>query len=183
MELTHGFQLALSGHSCSGKTTIANKYREANYFVIEMSAELSNFFLFKGIDNPDISTFEYFQQSERSGWLERFIVKKYSKQLRTERSICISGIRSPEGYFAFKQVLPQLILVFLQCPINIRFERAKNRNKRWIPLTLDDFRQIDERNFVLGEKELTNIASIKLSTTSSIKQTLIFLDQALKQVF
>jgi len=182
MELTSGFQLALSGHSSSGKTTIANKFRKANYFVLEMSAELSNFFQFKGVTNPDISTFERFEQSEGSGWLERFAVQKYYKQLKTENSVCISGIRSQNGDFAFKNILPHLILVFLQCPIELRFLRAKNRKVRWVPKTLEEFRQLDKRNQSLGEKQLENIALIRLSTTTSIEQTLLLLDQLLNRI-
>ena|SRR3989344_6783288 len=80
-------------------------------------------------------------------WIKRIIQKT-----NLEKNYIIDGIRNPGEILELKKV-PRFILVSVDAPQKIRYERVLSRGKPSDPKTWEEFVKIDERDFGKGEPE------------------------------
>ncbi|KYK27221.1 hypothetical protein AYK26_04120 [Euryarchaeota archaeon SM23-78] len=72
------------------------------------------------------------------------LAKKIIKKLEPAKAYVIDSIRNPAEVEALRK-LKGFTLVFIDAPIEVRFERIKARKREQDPLTLEEFKKAEEK--------------------------------------
>lgn len=93
------------------------------------------------------------------------------RELLDERGVvAVDGIRGVDEVERFKKAFGEdFILIAIDCPIEIRFERARKRMRSDDVLTIEDLRKRDEREESFGLKKAIEIADFTIENTGDIE--------------
>jgi dephospho-CoA kinase len=141
--------LGLTGSNCSGKDTIAD-YIVAKYNFIHYS--LSDFLRIKmkeqniPITRENLISFgKSLREKDGNGALAKLALEKIASHMKsdpTSKNFCITSIRHPDEVRQLRKE-KSFILMYVDAPDDVRFERLLKRNRAGDPLTFERFKELE----------------------------------------
>ena len=162
--------IAVIGLTCAGKTTLGQFLSEYGYEHIEASAVLQNL---HGTDLAPNSRVGYFQAittlSER-GWdtITRRAVHLYERFI--ESGICITGLRTVEELNFLARMFPDLVVILLEAPSQVRYERYVYRERVGDEPSLTRFREREREHANFGLVSVSDhCATVRMFNHSTLR--------------
>ena len=142
--------VAVIGLTCAGKTTFGEFLSKYDYEHIEASSILR---ILQGSNLAPNSRAGYFQAIttlSSEGWdiIARRAIDLYERSL--ESGICITGLRTVEELEFLARKFPDLIVVLVEAPAQMRFERYMNRDRAGDDASLTRFREREHEHASFG---------------------------------
>jgi len=88
------------------------------------------------------------REKKGQGVLSKMMIDK----MMPENNYVIGNIRNPGEVDEFKKI-GDFVLVKVDAPFEIRFERARRRNRECEPMEFEPFKKMEERDLGVGQKE------------------------------
>jgi len=176
--------IGLTGSISGGKGVVAEFLKEKGFSYFSLSNEVREEAKLKGIEFvreklQDLGN--ELREKEGLGVLAKRVIKK----INSEENIVIDGIRNPAEILELRK-LPGFILISVDAPQKIRFERISKRARESDPRTWSEFLKVDNRDKGEGEKnsgqqvgKCMEIADEKLINDSSLED----LREKIEQLF
>ncbi|MBI4143775.1 AAA family ATPase [Candidatus Woesearchaeota archaeon] len=147
--------IGLTGPYCCGKQVIVDYLKEKYGFQsYSHSDELRNMLREKGIEvtRDNLIVFANNLRREKGcGAISQIIIEKIKSCWRV--NYVVDSIRHPEEVSVLRKS-PLFYLVAVDAPVQLRFERAKSRNRENDPQTMDAFLERDQKElFGKGENQ------------------------------
>ena len=134
--------IGITGTFASGKDTIADYLEEKGFEHFSLSDELREIAKEKGID-PTRDNLRELGNASRDEFGPDYLPKRVLQRAKSDK-VLISSIRQPaEIEFLKKQ--EDFILIGVDAPIEMRFERLKKRNRPGDPRTLEGLKEKEEK--------------------------------------
>ena len=142
--------IAVIGLTCAGKTTFGEFLSKYGYEHIEASSILR---ILQGSDLAPNSRAGYFQAIttlSSEGWdvIARRAIDLYERSI--ESGICITGLRTVEELEFLARRFSDLIVVLVEAPAQMRFERYMNRDRAGDDASLTRFREREHEHASFG---------------------------------
>lgn len=142
--------IAVIGLTCAGKTTFGEFLSKYGYEHIEASSVLR---ILQGSDLAPNSRAGYFQAIttlSSEGWdvIARRAIDLYERSI--ESGICITGLRTVEELEFLARKFSDLIVVLVEAPAQMRFERYMNRDRVGDDVSLTRFREREHEHASFG---------------------------------
>ncbi|MEM5820787.1 MAG: AAA family ATPase [Candidatus Aenigmatarchaeota archaeon] len=172
--------LGICGYAASGKSEAAKYLKEKYYFeVFEFSEIIEEEAKKLGLISENLSLEEKKRKlsevgkiiREKFGRKDIFAIRIIEKiKERSLERVVISGIRSLEEYFAFKNSFGKsFYLIFIEVDAKIRYQRRKLQDKNF-NLSFEEFLERDKRDEKeLNLKELKDLADFVIENNSSLE--------------
>jgi dCMP deaminase len=141
--------VGITGTKASGKGIVAEILKEKGFFYVSTSDQVRKEAISKGISNYTISDLQDIGNEIRKNFGSEELVKRCLKETEGKENIVIDGIRNPGEVQEIKKVGG--IMVGVDAPVELRFERLLSRKRESDPKTLDDFKKMEARD--RGDKE------------------------------
>jgi dephospho-CoA kinase len=160
--------IGLAGTFASGKDTVSHYLAEFHGFTHVSTSEMVREVAMKergSVERPILhEVADEHRRSDGAGWLVEVALKK-------ERPLVISGLRSLGEAKTIKQAGG--VLVFIDAPIESRYERMKARSRdREILLSLEEFRDNELKEWHIGDSDADfNLRDIKKTSDVVIENT------------
>lgn len=135
--------IGITGTFAAGKDTIADYLEKKGFEQYGLSDQIREFARQKGLE-PTRDVLRNLGNEIRDKYGPEYLVKTVIEQKATGNRILISGIRQPAEVEYLKQ-FDNFILLAVDAPIEMRFERMKKRNRSGDPKTLEELREKEER--------------------------------------
>jgi dephospho-CoA kinase len=131
--------IGFTGFCCSGKDTVAeyisNKYGYVHYSLSDIIRKIMIDFNIDINDKKNVISFGI-ELRKKNG--NDVLAKKVLEKITAVNNCCITSIRHPSEVIKLKK-RDDFILVNIDSPIFLRFERMKNRGRPGDPLTFEKF--------------------------------------------
>lgn len=157
--------IGVTGTNASGKDTVAeylrDKYGFKNYSLSdEIRIELTN----KGLDHSRENLIRMGNEI-RENYEANELALRAIKRIKDDNitNVIITSIRNPAEVEEFKKDFPSFKLIFVDAPIEIRYERSVARGKVGDGENLEDFKDKEARELDGGTKGQRLIATSKLA--------------------
>ena len=142
--------IAVIGLTCAGKTTFGEFLSKYGYEHIEASSVLR---ILQGSDLAPNSRAGYFQAIttlSSEGWdvIARRAIDLYERSI--ESGICITGLRTVEELEFLARKFSDLVVVLVEAPAQMRFERYMNRDRVGDDASLTRFREREHEHASFG---------------------------------
>ncbi|MEM3841653.1 MAG: AAA family ATPase [Candidatus Micrarchaeaceae archaeon] len=139
--------ICITGYPCSGKSTAAEILKSKGFTVIELGD------LVREQMAKDPEALKFFGDIRE---FSKFIRERYGKSVVADWAIkkiladeksgyAITGIRTVEEYDRIRSLLKHTVLVAIEAPERLRFERMVNRARPGDPRTYEAFLERDEK--------------------------------------
>jgi dephospho-CoA kinase len=136
--------IGLTGSYCSGKDTLAEYLvNKKNFLHLSLSDELRKVLKSKHIEPTRenlIRTGTELREKEGNGILAKMVLKEILGNI----NYIVTSIRHPAEIETLKE-RKDFILVNVDAPAKVRFERMKNRNRPGDPETFEKFIEMEKR--------------------------------------
>lgn len=144
--------IGLTGTLSSGKGIVANFLKEKGFVYLSLSDELRETAKEKKIELTRINLQNLGNELRKKEGAE-VLAKRASKKIESQQYIkaIVDGIRNPAEIKEL-QKLKNFILVAVDAPQKIRFERMLARNRESDPKTFSEFLKVDARDRGRGER-------------------------------
>lgn len=136
--------IGLTGSYCSGKDTVAEfLVGEKKFAHLSLSDELRKVLKSRNIETTRENLINYGKElREKEG--NGILAKMALKTLETDKDYIVSSIRHPAEVESLKE-RKDFVLIFVDAPPVVRFERMKKRNRAGDPETFDKFLEMEKR--------------------------------------
>ncbi|MEM5829932.1 MAG: AAA family ATPase [Candidatus Aenigmatarchaeota archaeon] len=172
--------LGVCGYAASGKSEVSNYLKEKyNFEVFEFSDIIEEEAKKLGLISENLNLEEKKRKlsevgkiiREKFGRKDIFAIKIIEKiKEKNLEKVVVSGIRSLDEYFAFKNAFGKnFYLIFLDVDAKIRYERRKLQDKSF-NLSFEEFLERDKRDEKeLNLKELKDLSDFIIENNSSLE--------------
>ena len=136
--------IGLTGSYCSGKDTVAN-YIVQNYGFIHfsLSDEIRVLMKEQNIEATRENLIKFGTQlREKNG--NDVLAQSVSKKFEQDKNYCITSIRHSKEVELFKTI-PNFVLINVDAPQQIRFNRMQHRKRHGDPQTLEKFIELEQK--------------------------------------
>ncbi|MDR1926340.1 MAG: dephospho-CoA kinase [Endomicrobium sp.] len=180
--------IGLTGSNCSGKDTIAEYIvKEHEYKHCSLSDVIREIMKEENIETTRENLIAFGTKlREKNGY--GFLARKALEKIELNNSkYCITSIRHPDEVKELKK-RKDFVLINVDSPMNIRFERMQRRNRQGDPQIFEKFIELEEkeyRNKGAGQqlKETMKMADITFINDSNDMKTLeVKIDELLKNI-
>lgn len=159
--------LGLTGMPGSGKSIVAGFLEKKGFRIFEMGDVIRGMMRKRRIVITNHSIRE-FSLSLRKKYGNDVVAKESVKQLkRIKGNVVISGVRSVNELRYFKRSVPELILVAIVAPKQMRFRRLKDRKRKDDPQTTKEFEYREEKEKIYGIPKAVEMADLVVSNAES----------------
>jgi len=146
--------IGLTGTFASGKDTVADYLEKRGFEHFSLSDEIREVAAKRGIEATRDNLREL-GNSLRDEFGADYLPKRALKKAKSDK-ILISSIRQPaEINFLRKQ--KDFILIGINAPIEVRFERLKKRDRFGDPRTLEELKEKEEKEMQSGGKNVQKL--------------------------
>jgi len=145
--------IGLTGTIGSGKGVVANFLKEKGFVYLSLSDELRALASEKKIQltRENLQNLGNLMREENGpGFLAQLVVEKIKNQKYS--NAIVDAIRNPAEVKELKK-LKNFFLISVDAPLELRFERIKERKRESDPISIEEFQKIDARDKGIGEKE------------------------------
>lgn len=159
--------ICITGMPGSGKTIVAEILGKEGFQVYEMSRVLKDMMIEEGLEItvPNIEKFAI-QKRKEKGWGVFAVELVKRMDMSGDEKVAISGMRSEEELSYFKKHLKGLVAVAISAPVELRYERLKNRKAHKIK-GFDEFKLREEANKEEGVDGVMEHADYIISNTGT----------------
>ncbi len=165
--------IAFVGLPLSGKSTASKIAEEMGIPVVVMGDVVREEVEKRGLELTDENAGRVateLRQEEGMDAIAKRCIPKIKKKIEKKGVVVIDGIRGIAEVERFKREFgDDFILINIEAPIEIRFERAIKRKRKDDIKTIDELKRRDERELSWGMGEAMKIADITVENTGSIK--------------
>lgn len=141
--------IGLTGTFASGKDTVADYLEKRGFEHHSLSDEIRKVAAERDIETTRDNLREL-GNSLRDEFGPDYLPKRVLKKVRSDK-ILVSSIRQP-AEVAFLRKQKNFILIGIDAPIEVRFERLKKRDRFGDPRTLEELKEKEEKEMQSGGK-------------------------------
>ena len=165
--------IAFVGFPLSGKTTATEVAREMGIPVVVMGDVVREEAIKRGLELTDENLGKIASElraKEGMDTIARRCIPKVREKLKEKGVVVVDGIRGIDEIRRFKETFGEnFVLINIEAPLKVRFERAKARRRTDDVLTLEELVSRDEREKVWGMDKAMEIADFTVENTGSIE--------------
>jgi len=81
-----------------------------------------------------------------------YLAKKVCKDLDKNKNYVFTSFRNPAEIRYLKSVFNDMAVVIIEAPFGRRFDNLQDRNREKDPITFEDFRLVEDRDFGVGQE-------------------------------
>ncbi|MCL2389056.1 MAG: AAA family ATPase [Elusimicrobia bacterium] len=137
--------VGLTGLNCSGKDTVADYMVEHESFThYSLSDEIRKAMKRDGIETSRENLISYgtnLRSTHGNGVLAKMVMENFQEN----KKYCVTSIRHPDEVEVFRKSGKSFLLVNVQAPREVRFERMKKRARTGDPDTLEKFIELENK--------------------------------------
>ncbi|RUM34863.1 MAG: hypothetical protein DSY33_01065 [Archaeoglobus sp.] len=164
--------IAFVGLPLSGKSTASSVAREMGIPVVVMGDVVREEVEKRGLPLTDENAGKVANELRKMEGMDA-IAKRCIKRIREKNAdvIVVDGIRGLAEVDRFKKTFgDDFVLVAIECPLELRFERLKNRQRDddLSIRTVEDLKRRDEREIAWGMLDAMNKANLTVENTSDL---------------
>jgi dCMP deaminase len=144
-------KIGLTGTPASGKTVVAEYFKEKGFIYTSLGDEIRNIARERGIEITRTNLQDLGNQLRNEmggGAIAEMIVRRIDE--KKYENVVVDSIRNPCEIGALRK-MKNFSLIVIDAPWTERFERMKQRNRENDPKTLDDFFKMEKRD--AGEED------------------------------
>ncbi len=165
--------IAFIGYPLSGKSTAAEVARELGVPVIVMGDVVREEALRRGVELTDENLGKIaseLREKEGMDAIAKRCIPRIREALREKGVVVVDGIRGIAEIRRFKQAFgDDFVLIAIECPMDVRLERAKQRRRSDDVTTIEELRRRDEREKSWGMKDAFEMADFTVENIGSIR--------------
>ncbi|HXE30912.1 MAG TPA: deaminase [Terriglobales bacterium] len=147
--------IGLTGTNGSGKTTLAEHLKSAGFAYLSLSDELRAELKVKGLEPTREHLIECGNGLRRQFGRDVLAVRTRAR-IADERNYVVDSIRHPDEVRALRQ-LPGFLLLHVEAPIEVRYERARARGDARTPASFEQFVELEQREMAGVDPEAQNL--------------------------
>lgn len=143
--------IGLTGTLASGKGVVSEFLKEKGFVYLSLSDELREIVKERKIEltRKDLQDLgNKLREEQGSGVLAKLVINKIKNQQYSKA--VVDGIRNPAEIEELKK-LKNFFLIAVDAPLELRFQRLKERNRESDPKAWEDFMKVEERDRGIGE--------------------------------
>lgn len=163
--------IAFVGYPVSGKSTASQVARELGLPVVVMGDVVREKALRRGLEPTDENLGKVARElREKEGMdaIAKRCIPKIRKLLKEHGVVIVDGIRGVAEIERFKRTCgDDFILIAIESPLELRFERAKMRKRSDDVSSIEDLKERDRREESWGLKEAMEMADFTVENTGS----------------
>ncbi|MBO8179716.1 MAG: flagellar hook-basal body complex protein FliE [Archaeoglobus sp.] len=163
--------IAFVGYPLSGKSTASHVARELGLPVVVMGDVVREEALRRGLELTDENLGKVARElREKEGMdaIAKRCIPKIRELLKEHGVVVVDGIRGVAEIERFKKAFgDDFILIAIESPLEVRFERAKMRNRSDDVSSIEDLKERDRREESWGLKEAMEIADFTVENIGS----------------
>ncbi|MFC1454546.1 AAA family ATPase [Candidatus Undinarchaeota archaeon] len=160
--------VALIGMPGSGKGVASELFKESGFEIYYMNSvlkeEIAKRNIEYSVDNVGMVANEL---RELEGMAA--VAKRLAPKIVSEKS-CVEGVRSNYELDAFRKLFENLVVVALDCRLEVRYERVKGRGRTDDVQSYEEFLKKDEREAGWGVKAGIEEAEYRIDNNGSIAE-------------
>jgi len=134
--------IGLTGTNASGKTSVVSYFRSGGFEYYSLSDVIRDELTKKGLEHSR-DNLRRVGNELRQTFGAAVLAEKVCRQISTTKVI-IDSIRNTSEVAALRK-LKDFVLIAVDAPIEIRFERAKSRGRQENAPTIEKFRELEEK--------------------------------------
>ncbi len=158
------------GYPLSGKSTAGEVAKELGIPVVTMGDVVREEAINRGLE-PNSENLGRIATEIREKEGMDAIAKRCIPKIRSlGQVVLVDGIRGIAEVKTFKNAFDDFVLIAIECPIEIRFERAKQRRRSDDVAKIEDLMERDRREESWGLKEAMEIADFTIENTGDIEE-------------
>jgi len=162
--------IAFVGYPLSGKSTAAEVAKELGIPVVTMGDVVREEVLRRGLE-PNLQNLSRVASELREKEGMDAIAKRCIPKIRSLGSVVlVDGVRGIDEVKAFKKAFDDFVLIAIECPLEIRFERAKKRRRSDDVLRIEDLLERDRREESWGLKEAMEVADFTIENKGELEE-------------
>jgi len=162
--------IAFVGYPLSGKSTAGEVAKELGIPVVTMGDVVREEAINRGLE-PNSENLGRIAAELREKEEMDAIAKRCIPKIRSLGPVVlVDGIRGIAEVKTFKNAFDDFVLIAIECPIEIRFERAKKRRRGDDATKMEDLIERDRREESWGLKEAMEIADFTIENTGNIEE-------------
>jgi len=162
--------IAFVGYPLSGKSTAGEVARELGIPVVTMGDVVREEAINRGLE-PNSENLGRIATELREKEGMDAIAKRCIPKIRSLGPVVlVDGVRGIAEVKAFKNAFDNFVLIAIECPIEIRFERAIQRRRSDDVTKIEDLRERDRREESWGLKEAMEVADFTIENTGDIEE-------------
>ncbi len=135
--------IGLTGTNGAGKTTIADHLKSRGFFYHSLSDEIREELLKRGLP-PTREKLIYVGNELRRRFAPAELAERVKAKLQPDRNYVIDSIRNPSEVESLRQ-LPEFHLLHVDAPVEMRYERVRQRRDARTPATVEEFVAQEQR--------------------------------------
>jgi len=143
--------IGITGTKSSGKDVVAKIFQEKGFEFTSISDRCREEAVARGIPNYTINDLQNIGNDLREKFGSGVLIERSLEKLKGKDNIVLGGIRNPGEVFALKE--KGAILIAVDAPEEIRYQRLFSRNKREDPKEKQKLIEMDKRDLGKGESE------------------------------
>lgn len=147
--------IGLTGTIASGKGVVSDFFKSKGFLYLSLSDELREKAREMNIEitRVNLQALGNKLRSEQGrGVLAEFIVSKILKH--EYKNVVVDSIRNPGEAEVLKKKLENFVLISVDAPLEVRFERVRQRNREKDPLVWEDFLKLDARDKGIEQNDM-----------------------------
>jgi len=162
--------IAFVGYPLSGKSTAAEVAKELGISVVTMGDVVREEVLKRGLE-PNAENMKRVADEIRKKEGMDAIAKRCFKKIRsTGPVVLVDGIRGIDEVEAFKREFGNVVLVAIEAPIELRFQRARQRRRSDDVSRIEDLMERDRIEESWGLKKAMEIADFTVENTGNLEE-------------
>lgn len=161
--------IAFVGYPLSGKSTAAEVAKELGIPVVTMGDVVREEAMKRGLE-PNAENLGKIADDLRKKEGMDAIAKRCIPKIRAHYPVVlVDGIRGIAEVLALKKAFGNLVLIAIDAPLEVRFQRAKMRKRSDDVATIEDLRERDRREESWGLKKAMEIADFTIENTGDLE--------------
>ncbi len=166
--------IAFVGLPLSGKSTAAEIAREMGIPVVVMGDVVREETKKRGLELTDENVGKVaseLRKKEGMDAIAKRIIPKIRELGKNHGAVVVDGIRGIAEVERLKKEFGEdFILIAIECPLEIRFQRALKRKREDDVKTIEDLKKRDERELSWSMEEAIKIADFTIENTSTLEE-------------
>lgn len=161
--------IAFVGYPLSGKSTAGEVAKEFEIPVVVMGDVVREEAILRGLSPNSENLGKIAEELRKKEGMDA-IAKRCIPRIRSLGSVVlVDGIRGIAEVETFKRAFDNFILIAIECPFEIRFERLKQRKRSDDLQSMEDLMERDRREESWGLKKAMEVADFTIENTGTIE--------------
>ncbi|MEM2727180.1 MAG: AAA family ATPase [Archaeoglobaceae archaeon] len=161
--------IAFVGYPLSGKSTAGEVAKEFGIPIVTMGDVVREEALKRGLEPNSENLGKIANELRKKEGMDAIAKRCIPKMRALGSFVLVDGIRGIAEVETFKKAFEDFVLIAIECPLEIRFERAKQRKRSDDVLKIEDLLERDKREESWGLKEAIEVADFTIENTGNIE--------------